>query len=122
MSPVTEHRPQAPPPMFGAQARQDLFTPPVCAAACFVVSEVIPGVARGAIVFADSAPLPLGKIGPPEFPPRRLGGRFLQSLMLRSWGSFFGHVFQISSSSGEPGGPILFESVPTPGLGSKCYK
>jgi hypothetical protein len=51
-----------------AESGQAVFVPAINAAAGVVVGEVVPGVAAGAIVFADRAPGPLGEIGAPVFP------------------------------------------------------
>src|SRR5262249_46404459 len=53
-----------------ADAGEAVLAPAVGAAAGVVVRQVVPGVARGAVVLADGAPLPLAEVRPPA-PPRR---------------------------------------------------
>jgi len=45
-----------------------VFAPAIGAAACMVVREVVPGVAVGAVVLADGAPLAFAEVGP-KMPP-----------------------------------------------------
>ena len=54
-----------------ADAGEAVLAPAVGAAAGVVVREVVPGVAVGAVVLADGAPLPLAQVRPPA-PPRLL--------------------------------------------------
>ena len=52
-----------------AETRNGLLTPPIGVAAGHVVGRKIPGVAVGAVIFADGAPLPVGDVRSP-LPPR----------------------------------------------------
>ena len=49
-------------------AKQAIFTPAVGTTAGVIVREILPAVAVSGIVFADSAPLALGKVWTPAFP------------------------------------------------------
>src|ERR1700723_881748 len=51
-----------------AEPRNAVFTPAVRPGSRMVVRQIIPGVAISAVVFADGAPLALGKIGSPPLP------------------------------------------------------
>src|SRR5262249_55744260 len=51
-----------------ADAGQAVLAPAVGAAAGVVVRQVAPGVALGAVVLADGAPLPLAQVRPPLLP------------------------------------------------------
>ena len=51
-----------------AEAGQAVLAPAVGAAAGVVVGEVVPGVAVGAVVLADGAPLALAQVRPPPLP------------------------------------------------------
>src|SRR5271154_4467042 len=55
-----------------ANPGQTVLAPAVCARARLVMREIIPGIAVLAVIFADSAPLPLAQVGTPFF-PRNLG-------------------------------------------------
>ena len=54
-----------------AEAGESVLVPAIDAAAGLVVGEMVPGIAAGAIVFADGAPGPLGEVGAPVLPVAR---------------------------------------------------
>ena len=61
-----------------AEAGQGVLAPPVGTRPGVVVREIVPGLAVGAVVLADRAPLTLADVGPPPVPVARLAQSFLQ--------------------------------------------
>src|SRR5207244_742361 len=87
--------------------REPVLAPAVGTRAGLVVGEVIPRVARVAVVLAHRPPLPLRKIRPPLFPLRGLGAGLLESTMLgvhlwppvRVHGVAFVHLVSLMTSA-----------------------
>jgi hypothetical protein len=67
-----------------AEAAESVFVPAVGAAAGVVVGEIFPGLACGAIVFADGAPGAFAEVGSPVFPVGATGFGVGQALMFGS--------------------------------------
>src|SRR5258707_6724149 len=63
-----------------ADARDTVFAPAIRAAPSMFMAQVVPGVATGAVVLADGAPLAFAQIRCPLAPRRRPGCHFLDSL------------------------------------------
>ncbi len=59
-----------------ADTGQPVFAPVISSGPRLVMREVVPGIAVLAVVFADSSPLPLAKVGSP-FSPRFLADAYL---------------------------------------------
>ena len=76
-----------------AEAGESVLVPAIGAAAGVVVGEMVPGVAVGAVVFADSAPGPLGEIGPPVLPVGAAGRAVAQAAVLGGRVFRHGHEF-----------------------------
>src|SRR6185437_7514760 len=85
---VPQGQRQAKPATMIADPCQSVLAPAIGPTAGHLVREIIPGVAVGAVVFADGSPLPLRKVRSPVFPQRsadvrrpepRLLGRDLHS-------------------------------------------
>src|SRR5215471_20132493 len=62
-----------------AQPGNPVFAPPICAASCLIVTQIIPRGTCCAVIFAHSSPLALAQIGAPA-PPRRSADRLFKSL------------------------------------------
>ena len=60
-------------------ARQAVFSPVIRARARLVVAEVVPRIARIAVVLSDRSPLPLAQVGPPLLPGSFLFTSFSKS-------------------------------------------
>ena len=69
-----------------ADSGHPVFAPSICSAASHVVGEVIPGVAVGAVVFADGSPRALGYVRSPKPPGRCKSGILFESRVLLSLG------------------------------------
>src|SRR5262249_61434408 len=66
--PVPQGNAQAEQLLLVAQPSQAVLAPAVGAGGGHVVGEVVPGVAAGAVVLADGAPLPLADVRAPPPP------------------------------------------------------
>ena len=76
--PVPQREPQTEPLLDVAESGESVLSPPVGPGPGVVVREVRPGLAVGAVVLANGAPLPLADVGPPEVPVVRLAQPVLQ--------------------------------------------
>ena len=63
-----------------AEAGETILAPAISAAAGHVVGEIVPGVAMGAVILADRAPLAFAQVGTPAAPVGLFLAVFLQAL------------------------------------------
>src|SRR5262249_13706504 len=76
-----------------AEPGQAVLAPAVGPAAGLLVRQVAPGVAAGAVVLADGAPLPLAEVRPPLLPGPAAEAVLLQALLFRGHARVLrGHV------------------------------
>ena len=75
---IPERQAQAEALLDIAEAGQGVLAPPVGTRPGVVVREIVPGLAVGAVVLADRAPLTLADVGPPPVPVARLAQSILQ--------------------------------------------
>ena len=80
---VPERQREAQALLVVADPAQTVFAPAIGAGARLLVTEVIPGVAVGAVVLAHRAPLPLAEVGPPALPRDSLFARVVQTRLFR---------------------------------------
>src|SRR5215472_5226890 len=64
---------------------EPVFAPAICARACLVVTEILPGIAILAVVLANRAPLTLTYVWPPFSPRYTLQARLLETGSLSSF-------------------------------------
>src|ERR1700756_1551698 len=80
---VPERHGEAETLLIVAHARYPVLAPTIGARSRLIVTEVVPGVARFAIVLPDRAPLPFPQVGPPLLPRNPQLARFLQPKVFR---------------------------------------
>ena len=78
VTPVPQRQTQAEPLLDVAEPGESVLPPPVRPGPGVVVREVRPGLAVGAVVLTDGAPLPLADVRPPEVPVVRLAQPVLE--------------------------------------------
>src|SRR6185312_14751364 len=78
VTPVPQREPETEPLLDVAESGQAVLAPPVRSGSGVVVREVCPGLAVGAVVLPNGAPLPLADVRPPEVPVVRLAQSVFQ--------------------------------------------
>ena len=85
---VPEREPEAHHLMTVADSCNAVFAPAISARARVVVREIFPSRAVRAVIFADRAPLALGKVGTPALPVFLARARFFEAAVFCSWDSW----------------------------------
>src|SRR5262249_19116794 len=66
---VPERQRKAKPGFLVADAKQTIFTPPLCTRTGVIMWKVIPGSAALTVILANRTPLPVTQVGSPQPPP-----------------------------------------------------